>query len=231
MSAPTAVLLALLGISSWIYAADDQSFYVGVSGGLVMPMDMLEEWSWEELGQSADLKEKMKNGFMLGLKLGFRPEALKILAIEVEYTYQRAEFDKIMSPGFNAGPYIVDGFYSDANDSYMTFNSLFLNIIARYPEGRMHPYVGIGPGMTRAYVSFNEPNLTTEGFGFQESGDDDIFCYQIIAGVDYDVDASFSIGAGYKYFAAKPTITWANGTQSDYDPVTHSFVLDVKYKF
>ena len=39
------------------------------------------------------------------------------------------------------------------------------------------------------------------------------------------------VGAGYRYFAAKPSFTWANGTQSDYDPVYHNLVLDVKYRF
>lgn len=222
----------LIGLFSMSSAAATKSFYAGVSGGLVMPMEMLEEWSWEERGQSADLKEEMKNGYLIGLKLGYMPAAFRqILAMELEYTYQRAEFDKIMSPGFSAGPYMVEGFYSGANDSYVTFNSIFLNFIARYPEGRVHPFIGFGPGMTRAYVSFNEPNLTKEGFGFQESGDDDTFCYQIMAGVDFDVNASLSVGAGYRYFAAKPTMTWENGTKSDYDPVTHSFALDVKYKF
>ena len=228
----TAVVFVLVALSAACFAGDENSFYAKLPGGLVMPAEMLEEWRWEEKKQSADLKEEMKNGYLIGLKLGYQPPLFnQILALEIEYSYQRADFYKIMSPGFNAGPFAVDGFYSEAKNSYMTFNSIFLNLIARYPEGSMHPYIGVGPGMTRMFVSFSESNLTKEGFGFNEVGDDDTFCYQIVAGVDYDLNPSISIGAGYKYFAAKPTMTWKNGTKSDYDPVTNSFVIDVKYHF
>lgn len=40
-----------------------------------------------------------------------------------------------------------------------------------------------------------------------------------------------SPGVGYRYFAAEPSMTWANGTASDYDPVSHNFVLEIKYYF
>lgn len=225
-------VLAACLVAAESRAAEDKPFYIGLSGGLALPMDMLEEWAWKERGQTADLKEEMDNGWTAGIKLGYRPDVFKrMIALEVEYTYQRLEFDRILSPGFEAGPHTIGGFYSKATDSHLTFQSLFLNILVRYPHGRMHPYVGIGPGMTRADVSFNEPSLTREGFGFQENGDDDTFCYQILAGVDYDASDTVSIGAGYRYFSARPSMTWANGTSSDYDPVLHGFVLDVKCHF
>lgn len=226
-----------LGVwTSWIataaFAADASSFYAGISGGLAMPMDMREEWSWPERGQRADLKEEMKNGFQVGAKVGWAPAALGgLFAAELEYAYQRAEFDKIMSPGFEAGPHTIAGFYSPATDSRIEFQSLFLNFLVRYPAGKVHPYVGVGPGVTRCSVSFNETELTTEGFGFAESGDDTTFCWQALAGVDFDVSARVVVGAGYRYVAAEPSFTWANGTQSDYDPVCHNLVLDVKYRF
>jgi len=149
----------------------------------------------------------------------------------LEYYYQRAEFDKIMSPGFEAGPNTIAGFYSSATDSHIEFHSFFLNLLLRHPSGSVHPYIGFGPGITRASVSFNEDNLTTEGFGFAETGDETAFCWQILAGVDFDLSESIAIGAGYRYFSTRPTFTWANGTKSDYDPVYHNFALDIKYRF
>ncbi|NCA82334.1 MAG: porin family protein [Opitutae bacterium] len=224
------IWIAWMAAPGW--AGDGKPFYAGVSGGLAMPMDMLEEWSWEERGQSADLKEELKNGLLAGVKAGYVPPALGgFFAAEVEYSYQRAEFDKIMSPGFAAGPHAISGFYSPATDSHVEFQSLFLNLLVRYPDGKVHPYAGIGPGVTRCSVSFNEANLTTEGFGFAETGDDTAFCWQAVAGVDFDVAERVVVGAGYRYFAAEPSFTWANGTQSDYDPITHNVVLDVKCRF
>ena len=90
------------------WAAETPSFYAGISGGLAMPMNMLEEWSWPERGQQADLKEEMNNGFVIGAKAGWIPAVLGgRFAAELEYSYRRAGFDKIMSPGFAAGPYTI----------------------------------------------------------------------------------------------------------------------------
>ena len=224
--------LLVASIPMVIFAADERPFYIGIIGGYTMPQDMLEEWSWEARGQTADLKEEINNGIIVGAKFGYVPAALnRIMAVELEYSYQFAKFDKIMSPGFQAGPESISGFYAKATDSSIEFQSFFFNILVRYPSGKVHPYAGIGPGVTRSSVSFNEANLTTEGFGFEESGEDTTFCYQILAGVDFDLSGHISLGAGYRYFAAEPSMTWANGTSSDYDPISHNFVLDVKYYF
>ena len=60
------MVLSLLfaSIPMLVSAADSHPFYAGLMGGYVMPMDMLEEWRWEARGQTADLKEEMKNGFV-----------------------------------------------------------------------------------------------------------------------------------------------------------------------
>ena len=173
-----------LGVwTAWIataaFAADASSFYAGISGGLAMPMDMREEWSWPERGQRTDFKKEERFFIVIGAKAGWIPAVLGgRFAAELEYSYQRAEFDKIMSPGFEAGPHTIAGFYSPATDSRIEFQSLFLNFLVRYPAGKVHPYVGFGPGVTRCSVSFNETELTTEGFGFAESGDHTTFCWQ-----------------------------------------------------
>ena len=213
-------------------AAGDRSLYVGLVGGYARPEEMLEEWAWKSKGQSADLKENLKGGYLIGLKAGYLPAVCKrILALELEYMFQRNEFESIRSSGFEAGPMTVSAFNSKTRDSNLQLHSLFLNIIARYPDGKIHPYVGVGPGVTRAKVAFNEANLTSEGFGFAESGDDTTVCYQFLAGIDFDLSERLALGMSYRYFAARPTMTWANGTSSDYDPTSHNFVLELKCFF
>ncbi|MDY0007546.1 MAG: hypothetical protein RBS22_12060, partial [Spongiibacteraceae bacterium] len=58
-------------------AAGDRSFYVGLVGGYARPEEMLEEWAWKSKGQSADLKENLKGGYLIGLKAGYLPAVCK----------------------------------------------------------------------------------------------------------------------------------------------------------
>jgi opacity protein-like surface antigen len=224
-------LLLFFWIPTIGLAKDNTQFYVGVTGGFVIPRDLHEEWNNIAHTQIANLTETMNTGFLVGGKFGYTPTVLKkILAVELEYNYQKADLDKITSPGFTAGKSTISAFSSKANDSSINFHSVFFNIMARYPNGIIHPYLGIGPGVTRTSISFNEPNLTAE-YGFVESGEDTGFSYQVLTGVDFDVTSNISLGVGYKYFTTKPTITWKNGTHSHYDPSSHNFVFDVKFHF
>ena len=209
----------------------NKQFYAGVTGGYVMPRNLHENWNNTAHTQSADLTHEMRNGFLAGIKIGYIPKALKkILAAELEYNYQKADVNRITTPGFTAFTVTIPAFSNLANNSGTSFHSIFLNVMARYAEGIVHPYIGIGPGVTLSTISFNEPDLTA-GYGFVETGEATNVSYQILGGVDFDISTNISIGGGYKYFATAPAITWANGTHSHYDPSSHNFVFHVKYYF
>jgi opacity protein-like surface antigen len=213
-------------ISTINLAQNHQQFYAGATAGFANPNELHETWHNIYKPQTADLSYEMSNGFLAGAKFGFVPAALnRILAVELEYNYSKIEFSTLMTPGFVAGDSTITGFGQDMNDSHTTFHSVSLNIIARYPEGKAHPYIGFGPGMTYTEISFNEPDL------FGESGNDTGFSYQVIFGADFDITSKITLGLAYKYFEVNPVQTWANGTHSHYDPRLHNYVLDVKYKF
>lgn len=207
-----------------------RSIYAGATRGVALPMTMHEQWNNAALGQSADLWEEMDRGNLTGSMAGFAPAILSArLAVELEQNEESADVRTIMSPGFKAGKYTVAAFDAEAADSRIAFHSTFLNLLLRHASGRVHPYIGIGPGVTRSAIAFNEPALTNEGLGFVESGETTRYSYQLLAGIDFSVTERVTIGLGYKFFAVNPTFEWANGSHSAYDPRTHSLVLNLKF--
>jgi opacity protein-like surface antigen len=213
-------------------AQDDTRFYVGVTAGLVMPRNLLEHWqNTDGSGETAALTEVLDDGFSVGLSLGYMPPALDgLLALAAEYSYQQSDLKAIGSTGFTAFDNEIPTFFADAEDSRLECQSLHLSVVMRVSGGGVHPYVGIAPGLTRSSISFNEPELVGP-FGFVEEGDDTSFSYQLLGGVDFDVSPVISVGVGYKYLSVEPTMTWQNGTFSDYDYSSHNFVFDFKYHF
>jgi opacity protein-like surface antigen len=220
------ILLPITGLTQ-----GSKQFYAGITGGFVMPRNLYETWVNSKKSQTADLIHLMNNGFLAGIKIGYTPRQLgKILALELEYNYEKANVDRITTGGFVADTNTIPAFSKEAEDSYASFNSIFLNIIARYPKGIAHPWIGIGPGLSFSTISFNEPTLIGP-FGFVEKSEATSFSYQLSFGSDFEITPSLSLGAGYKYFSAKPKMTWANGTYSDYKYSSHNFFIDLKFHF
>lgn len=200
--------------------------YVGSVRGLVVSNPMHERWSFAATGQTADVYEQMHLGSLEGKRVGILPLSFnRTVALEFENSRQSAAIATIASPGFSVGRQAVAAFATEAEDSSIAFQSTFFNILLRYPEGRIHPYLGFGPGSTKSIIDFNEESVTTEGFGFAENGEVTGPSYQLLVGVEIEVGARLSVGIGYRYFATNPTFNWANGSQSTYDPRTHDFVL------
>ena len=208
--------------------ASGRSPYTGTVRGLVVSNPMHEQWSFPATGQRADVYEEMAYGSLTGNRAGILPLASnRVVALEVENSRQSAAIATISSPGFTVGKQAVAAFTTEAEDSSIAFQSTLFNILLRFPEGRIRPYLGVGPGLTRSIIDFNEESVTSEGFGFTEGGEVSGFSYQLLAGVELDVTDRLSVGIGYRYFAANPTFTWANTSQSTYDPRTHNFVFTV----
>jgi opacity protein-like surface antigen len=195
------VVLFLL-FSQVAFAVPNTGFYVGISGGYVIPQTMNvtdHDYSYIKMDT------KLENGGFVGVKSGWMtPFTRRIMALEMEYNYIfGTNFDKDKIIYVNT----LDGEGSGTLDGNIGIHALMFNMKARYPEGIIHPYAGFGLG----YAFFQLDDITirdTSGVVVDivpgESGGG--FCYQFLAGVDFDVAPNLSLGIGYKYFAALPTI-------------------------
>jgi opacity protein-like surface antigen len=183
------------------------------------------------MSQTADLTHLMNTGFLVGVKAGYMPKALrKIFSAELEFNYQKTTVNRITSPGFVAGVDTIPAFSSKAENSLAKMNSLWLNLLVRYPKGSVHPFIGFSPGLTYATIAFHEQNIVGN-FGFEETGSDTDFAWQVQFGCDFDISTLFSVGGGYKYMAVTPKMPWANGTYSDYEYHSSTIFANIAFHF
>jgi len=212
-----AVVLSIVFLSPVAFAAADEvgPFYVGVLGGYVMPQNMNVA---DNTGGGLTLDAPLKDGGLVGIKIGYIPPfANKYLATELEYNYffnTDHDSDKTIAA--------VGG----TLDGSIKIQAFFLNFKWRYPEGAFHPYIGIGPG----YAWFQAGDVKASSETTPWSGDTGTkFCYQILAGLDYDITKNWGVGVGYKYFQIKPSI--GGEIKADYDYKAHVITLGVNYAF
>lgn len=180
-------------------AAPQGPFYVGVFGGYVMPDDL-------ELENGGSVDVSLDNSWTIGAKFGYIIPQVKWLAAELEYVYMSEQ--DIDETG-------VDGDFKASN--------LMLNIIARYPEGKIHPYIGFGIGW-----SWGEFNASAPGFGSVDESDN-AFAWQILAGVNFEITPQWSADIGYRYFTAKYEL----GDEPSVDATSknHMFLIGVNFHF
>ncbi|MGD0278376.1 MAG: outer membrane beta-barrel protein [Smithella sp.] len=220
-----AALMTILSSES-IVAADNTGFYIGVSGGYVIPQTMTIS---DPNNGTAYSNSILENGFLVGITAGWiTPFTQRIMTLEMEYNYIfRTDFD-------NDKAVYLSGKGYGTQDGSIRINALLLNLKARYPKGRFHPYAGFGLGYAYSQVgdlTEREYNGSVMDIVPGESGG--AFCWQILTGLDFDITTNFSAGIGYKYFATKPTIGSAStsGIYADIDYRTSIITLGLTFAF
>jgi opacity protein-like surface antigen len=86
------------------------------------------------------------------------------------------------------------------------------------------PYVGGGIGVAKVSTDAN-------AFGSDFLSDDDnVFAYQAMAGITYEINPAVAVGAGYVYFATKdPSFETRAGVDFDAEYATHNFMVQVRF--
>jgi opacity protein-like surface antigen len=120
------------------------------------------------------------------------------------------------------------------------------NLIARYPEGKLHPYAGAGAGY--GYLEIYDIEAKSAGNKvLYLSGDvDNVFAYQFLAGLNFDITKNWFLGLGYKYFhpdrvsygtsvngtsVTSPLTTGRDQGFTDADYQSHNIVVTIGYLF
>jgi opacity protein-like surface antigen len=164
-----------------VAAEKDMGIYVGVLGGVVTPSGMSTTWT-EKVPVASSIYDNvaLKTGWLAGAKVGYLPPFTnRILAVEFEYNRIQNDFD--------SGKGYVHSGATLNYDSKIKIDAFMFNLIGRYPEGKIHPYGGVGIGYAKVQVdniSVSYSGITSLNFS---SGSEGVFAYQLLAGVNYDV--------------------------------------------
>ena len=178
-------------------AAEAGPFYVGVFGGLVMPKD-LEPEDGDDIA--------LKDSWALGAKVDYIIPQVRWLAVELDYAYL-AKLD-VDEPG-------ADGDFKASN--------LMVNLIFRYPEGKIRPYIGGGLGW-----SWGSFKASSAAGSIDES--DNALAWQLLAGVNFEITPQWSADLGYRYFYCKYSLN--DGTEDfDVKAKDHMILIGVNFHF
>ena len=204
------VLAAVLALSGAAYAQPYRSmspFYVGIFGGYVAPEDMT--WTSGVTGASADLA--LDESGMIGVKFGYILPQARALAIEVEWNYM---FEQDIPPQ-------VIGGVRESGD--VALSNFLVNLILRYPEGKVHPYIGAGIGASSMNIRNTE---SVGGIVYVAEETETGFAWQFLAGVNVELAPNLSADLAYRYFGTNPDFAVI-----DVDYRTHAVTFGLNFHF
>ncbi len=185
-------------------AAQSQGFYLGVFGGYAVPDDMRISVRGASVDAGTD------NTGVLGVKFGWIPPQAKFLALEMEFGHI---FEHSYSYATARG--------SESGDVYL--NNVMFNLLFRYPDGGIHPYIGAGIG----WSYFNAEATGYDAYGpYYASEDDYAFAWQFLAGVDFQIANNISLDLGYRYFGTDPDLLIA-----DIEYRANIFTVGLNFRF
>jgi opacity protein-like surface antigen len=217
-------LLVILSVPFIAAAAEkDMGIYIGLLGGWVIPSDMSTHLIEKGPGGGSIYDNVgLKDGWLAGAKVGYLvPATNRMLAVEFEYNHIENDFD--------SGKGYVHSGVTRSYDSKVKADAFMFNLIGRYPQGRIVPYVGGGIGY--ANVAIDDIKVTSAGRNTlnYSSGSQGVFAYQILLGVDYDFTKNWFAGLGYKYFHANK-VSYDNSITSPIVPGSSPGSVDALYK-
>jgi opacity protein-like surface antigen len=176
-------------------AAETGPFYIGVLGGYSFGSDLEYD---EPSFPSYDLD--IQDTWALGAKFGYTMPFAKFFALELEYLYLNPDIDRKVLESRGIGFTAIEG--------DLDMNSIMFNFILKYPEGIIHPFIGGGLGFS--YVDFTRKKIAKiSGITstYSNSYDDTAFAWQLLAGVNFEINKHLSVDLTYRYFM----------TNSEYD--------------
>lgn len=174
-------------------ALAEQNAYMGIMGGYTFSPSA----SWSEDNSDYEYDISIQETGIFGFKLGATaPSPENFVSAEFEYSYLNPNVDRTVLA--TAGDD-----YSAIEGNVVIHNFMF-NVIVNYPQGKIHPYIGLGAGVS--YFDFSlQSTSRVDGVNYSErrSSDDTVFAWQVLAGVDIDLTRNLSLDIGGRYFNAQ----------------------------
>ena len=190
--------LAAVLVATSALADDAQTqWYGSVTGMRTMPSD-----SGAELGTAlgtvaGDIELSDEMGFALAV--GF--ETAGGQRVELEAAFRSSDIEGANDVRLNSNP-VPPVFYRLSGD--VDTWSLMVNVRQVIDVGPVRPYVGGGLGFARhdgtaALAVGPLPPLLPRRLEGEESGDDTVFAYQFMAGLEVDLAEDATLFGGYRY--------------------------------
>jgi opacity protein-like surface antigen len=229
-------LFAILSVPFIAVAAESDTLgiYVGVLGGVAIPFEMNTIITDNTAARGWETNTSLDIGWLAGVKLGYlTPFTNRILAAELEYNH--------IENGFDSGKtYQLSGYPVNFN-STVRVDAVMFNLIGRYPEGKLHPYVGAGAGYASLQIDEIKASIAGTNVGNASSGSATVFAFQFLAGLNVDITKNWFAGLGYKLFhtdraSYDMSLTSPFGTGRDVGFIdapyqSHNIVVTIGYLF
>jgi len=186
------LLIGCLVASGGTSSAQYGSFYGGIYGGYAWPQDMT--WQSESTGEKLNLG--VDNTGLIGFKFGYILPQARMIALELDYHHL---FET------KYGPSTTSSGVKEAGDVYL--DSFFFNLILRYPQGRIRPFIGAGIGFSTINLSNVE---TVGGRSFYQEEYETSFAWQLLAGLNFQLAPNLSADLMYRYFGTDPHLAFVD---------------------
>jgi opacity protein-like surface antigen len=197
-------VLALAASAVWASDADAESVilgkgYASLQVGAAIPNDVDLTVAGAITGSG---KFSFDDGYAIHAVLG--AHLTSWLAGELEFGYANFDFDKFTGSLTAGGTTIVN---ASLNGDIEQYSGMVNAIIKPLNVNGFVPYFGGGVGVVHSKASVNSFTVGSATFTGSSSSSTD-FGAQFIAGVDYEISPSISMGLRYRFF-------WANTGDSE----------------
>lgn len=152
----------------------------------------LGSWSrdLEIFNQETTVPASIRDGFGAGLKIGLFPAALRRMV--------GLEIDSNIHGGALSFPNIANGQNNETGRSDLLVSNTTFNLILRYPQGMMRPYVGIGVGWSHGTLL--NPNIA--GRDDKDFDSAHALAHQFLGGAQFLISPKWFLFGEYRYLSS-----------------------------
>ena len=189
-SLAAAALIAAVPATDALAEGQSGRWYAAFTGLYNMPRDSDGELDATGLHVEGDIELSNE----LGFAFAFGARVIEGLHVELEGAFRPFDIDGMNDVRLNSNPLGSGYGLSGEVDTW----SMMLNAYYDIAFGAARPYIGAGLGVAHHDAS---ATLTLPVFGdATESGNDNAFAYQLMAGVGYELSEDVVFFGGYRYF-------------------------------
>ena len=216
MKMKTMMTLVVLTLPINVLADDKSGWFVRPFVGISQISDLSADTrNLGSIDGSSDIS--VDSGFNAGIGLGYRYN--ERVAVEIAWDYRTNDSSVVLADSSEFG----DGDYAS--------NMFYLNgfYYPKVESDKWSPYVGAG----LSWMQEIDIDLEQNGTETSLSGDGDIG-YQVFAGVDYEINQDWSVGAELRYGSTSDIDLKGEGNNGrydnlDYEPTTLQVGLTYRY--